>query len=246
MRLSRPVLFIVVMALIGLLAGEAWANPRVRVFSHCAPSNAAYSYSHSYARVQAVYYPSYSVGYQPDLSALAAAMLASVEEQKAMREDFQRALQAGALGNGKQFTPQHPGLSLMLRDCAVCHDSAVSKSRGGGYAFFNAGRLTADEKQIEAMILAVDEGRMPKNKKWTGDEKYTFLSYHTLRGPDPSPEKQLGQASIAPTPADLDRIIEQRLEIIFERMKQPPQKAPSPKKDPPKDDDGEQPKKKQQ
>jgi hypothetical protein len=221
------------------LKASGRARVAVRTYS-CGQTYSSHSYAAPYVAPVATYYqPIYQVGYQPDFTALATAALANIEEIKALREDFRAFQQNGLQPQRSQV--EHPAVRLMRQDCAVCHDRSVAKSKGSGYVFFDNGVFIESQENLEAVLDAVDKGRMPKNKKWSGDEKYTFLSYHTLKSADapqavqaPAPARaDLPQAAPAPvySAPEIERIIERQVQVIIDQ-RLPPKKAPPPKKPP--------------
>lgn len=253
MKRIVPVLCLCFAASLGFIAESADASGRTFVRSYSCGSYAVRSHA-AYAAPAVyhapVYYatPVYSVGYTPDLSAIAA----SLEKLTQLQEGNQQILQVltNALPQPQRQQVEHPGLKAMRQYCAVCHDSTVAKSKGGQVVLFQNGQVTKDEKLIDAMIREVDQGTMPKdgNKNWAGEPKYQFLAFWTLKPPPDAPQpvphkltpeqeakveamsKELHQARSI-NAADVERMIDRRMQIILDRLPPPvPQPIPPPKK----------------
>mgnify|MGYP001611770200 CR=1 FL=1 len=194
--------------------GDATATPRVRVVS-CNQHYQAQVVNHAAYVATPYYQPIYSIGFQPDVTALA-------EEIKGLRQDFLTVVQQLQQGPGQpQALKEHPGAKLMRQDCARCHDGSVAKSKGRGVILFKDGAFIDTPENVEAVVEQVDSGRMPKDKKWNGEEKYVFLSYHTLRPKDaPSqPEPKVEQLKAEPKDmsSQVDKLILERLDLILKK-----------------------------
>lgn len=143
----------------------------------------SYGRSFSYARhvpyvaPAAVVYPVYSLGYQPDLSAIAANLERLATIQETQQQILQHVIQNGG-GPQKQQAPEHPGVGLLRQDCASCHDATVAKAKGRGVVLFERGILVADSPEaIKAIKDEIRSGRMPKNQKWDFERKYVAADF---------------------------------------------------------------------
>lgn len=71
--------------------------------------------------------------------------------------------------------------------CASCHEAATARKDGGDLHLFDRGvptaNLTGSDEVLDAAIVAVIEGRMPKKKKLArGDKNAVLARLHELRG----------------------------------------------------------------
>lgn len=209
---------------LGLLAGSAEASGRTfRQFS-CGTS---YGYHQQAVYHAPTYAPIYSVGYQPDLSALVT-IAEAVKAQGERQEQIMQALLQGGQFRDQQQAPPHPGLLAMRNACAKCHDESVAKSKGKGYVFFRGG-LPTDEvlKDPTVLIDAVNAGTMPKDDpgwKRGGDDKYQFLAFWTLKPPDVAqPSEPVPPPSKPPTndASELRRMIAEAVDAAIDAKLKP-------------------------
>lgn len=158
-----------VLALFGL---ADFADAQCRTF----PLRSHDYYQPVYRHYEAVYQPySLSIGYQPDSTELLGKLF---EAYKAKSEEHAALLERMALSGGTlplKLEKEHPGLSIARTDCASCHSAEDRGAKGGKHVFFTAGKLTATDEQVGEMIAAVEDGRMPKGRKWADKEKSQFL-----------------------------------------------------------------------
>jgi mono/diheme cytochrome c family protein len=75
-------------------------------------------------------------------------------------------------------TSEHPAIGIMRRNCASCHDNAVAKGKGGGFAMTDGqafAKLT--DRQALSVAREVYSGRMPKSSKLTDEEVGQIMSW---------------------------------------------------------------------
>ncbi len=59
--------------------------------------------------------------------------------------------------------PAHPGLALMVRYCAGCHEAKVAEVEGKGFVLLSGGSLAPlTDKQKFKVLKNLNSGRMPK------------------------------------------------------------------------------------
>lgn len=173
----------IALAILALAVGAvALADCRVvqirAVRHHVAPvvaveAHAAYSY-----------YPSYSVGYAPDLTEIVKAL---IEDNKQMREALIQQLRAGPGAPIMPLVKRHPGLDAMNAKCASCH-STETKAKGNGVAFLNAGQYVGDAAMDGKIAEQLDPDqpggpRMPKGSggKITDRENLSIHRFITVK-----------------------------------------------------------------
>lgn len=114
----------------------------------------------------AVAVPYYSVGYSQDNSQL-------LSEIRQLRFELEK-LQQGPLPLKKEALKEpgeHPAVGILKKHCASCHDSAVSKGKGGGFSLFDGPHLAKlSDKQLLQVVREAHSGRMPKAAKPLSDE----------------------------------------------------------------------------
>lgn len=136
---------------------------------------------HHVAPVIATYaaYPTYSVGYAPDLTEVVKAL---IEDNKAMREQLIQALRAGPGGLTLPLKAEvHPGLRVMQTRCASCHDETIAKAKGGGNVLFKGGEWLDVGDNLDRAASALEAGTMPKGGTLSAQEKFDVLRFLVLK-----------------------------------------------------------------
>jgi mono/diheme cytochrome c family protein len=74
-----------------------------------------------------------------------------------------------------QSSKSHPGLSVMTKSCAACHESSVAKSKGSGIVLLNGSELASLSADLKlATVRSLLKGTMPKGGK-VSDEDATLV-----------------------------------------------------------------------
>lgn len=92
--------------------------------------------------------------------------------------------------------PPHPGLQRARQDCARCHSAEDKALKGKGHVFFKGGLWVGSAEDLADARDAVLAGSMPKDRKWSSDDKLSFLDWMTRIPPD-----QLAASPKAEAPA---------------------------------------------
>ncbi len=74
---------------------------------------------------------------------------------------------------------EHPGLTVKRQACASCHESAVSKAKGGGFVMFQNGQLVQlTDEQIGDCLKRISDGDMPKGgPPLSSDQKAKIMDF---------------------------------------------------------------------
>ena len=144
-----------------------------------------YSYGHSYAATYytPVYYPVYSIGYQPPANeSLKEELLKlKVELRDQTIELLKFKLQAGP--GAVQAEPQQqasPLLAILAKNCASCHSDQTASAKGGGFIVLKDGKIDhlspADKLNIIGRVITENPAkRMPKGGKLPDQEQVTIV-----------------------------------------------------------------------
>ena len=118
--------------------------------------------------------PSYGVGYDQGFAGLRAELDALKKQNELLTELLKRSQPSLAplLPPRTSLSPAaHPGLTVMAKVCAACHDSVSAKAKGGGLVLLDGAGLAALSADTKLKtVRALLKGTMPLGGKLSDED----------------------------------------------------------------------------
>jgi mono/diheme cytochrome c family protein len=154
------------------LAGSA--SDCRRPTSFYTPLHAPSYYTPLVATYQTVTYPTYAVGYSPDLTETVNKL---IDHNKWLVE---KVLERERSDSPKLKAASSPGLAVLTTNCATCHDASLAKVKGGGNAFFRSGEVVDEGDNVDRMVEAIGSGKMGSRSLPTLTPEQRLAGMHFL------------------------------------------------------------------